>query len=543
MVRTKKSAIEKLQTTAALATAKAEAAPVSAKTDYDVYDEDDEQEKKKENTETQTQTQTTMKKKKKLTRKGKKDDDDDEKSAKKRKVSEAEEEVEDERANKLTTKRAKANKEKANERSFEMTKKQEENKKKERKKGDDVVDDDDVVDVGGGGDDDDNNAPVQKEKKPKASSKVTVNKAPKAAAQQRAKRATNSIANATNDLVLEIPVVKVASSVPQLMDLKKIMENEMIEHEEANANMRMAEQERTAALQALDEANRKAEQVSSHLNRVSRRMKQTARKVAAQTVNAQMLEQTMITKTVKNWAKSKDEGMKEAREICLSIMNEWIEMIKSTAHLMTAVPATATIKAEDAPTKETIDVNTSGVKLESGGEIIKEEKEVIIASETIIDKQTEQKPSEIIHANDIKKENEQEQQKQKQKQQEEKKSIVESLLPGPLADIYKIDETKATKLLLESKSLATQHGIPKEPTHSAMRMKVIEYIHNTFNLSRNAARTCEAAVFNFKAEPSVQYKAAIKKLADEGAHALKSGSAQLDIGKVPPGLTLLMNKK
>jgi len=47
--------------------------------------------------------------------------------------------------------------------------------------------------------------------------------------------------------------------VPQLKELKQIMEREMIEHEEASASMRAAEMERIAALKALDEANKKAE--------------------------------------------------------------------------------------------------------------------------------------------------------------------------------------------------------------------------------------------------------------------------------------------
>ena len=58
-----------------------------------------------------------------------------------------------------------------------------------------------------------------------------------------------------NAVVEEAPVVKVPSSVPQLMELKQIMEREMIEHEEASASMRAAEMERIAALKALDEAN------------------------------------------------------------------------------------------------------------------------------------------------------------------------------------------------------------------------------------------------------------------------------------------------
>ena len=84
--------------------------------------------------------------------------------------------------------------------------------------------------------------------------------------------------------------------------------------------------------------------------------------------------------------------------------------------------------------------------------------------------------------------------------------------------------------------------VPKEPNHSSVRMKVLSYLQKTFNLSKDAALTCEAALFNAKANVGLDYKLTLKKLSEDGVQTLKSGSANLDVGKVPPGLTLFMQQ-
>jgi len=500
----------------------------------------EEEEEKEEKT-----METPTRKKKKLVKKSKKSDDGEEnENAKKRKIGEEEDGATaggeggdgDEAAGttKHSTKRARANREKAEKNAMEMTKKIKEKQEKEKKKKTKEEDEKD-------GNEEKEEEKEEKEepeppaKKKKSSNKVTVGKKQPAAAKGgRPKRGSAKLEPA---LIEEAPVVKVPSSVAQLMELKQIMEREMLEHEEASASMRAAEMERTAALKALDEANKKAEFSGSHLNRVARRMKQTARKVAAQTVNAQMLEQTMITRTVKSWAKSKDEGMKEASDICMSIMNEWIELVRNTAHLMqqqeqkqedtTEAPMDVDAEKKVAETKE--EVNTLDVKKESkAGE--EDEKTKVTRDDEEKNKveKEEQKPLGGIPP---------------------PKTLpggikVEPNLPGPLADIYKKAAPGASKILEEAKkkAAAMQSIVPKEPEHSSVRMKVISYLQKTFNLSKDAALTCEAAVFNAKANVGLDYKATLKKLSEDGVQTLKSGSANLDVGKVPPGLTLFMQQ-
>ena len=446
-----------------------------------------------------------------------------------------------EKSTKHSTKRARANKEKAGKNALEMTKKIKEKQEKERKiktkEEEEEKEEDGKADADAGEEEKGERGTPPAKKK--SSNKVTVGKKQPAAAKGggRAKRGSAKLEPA---VVEEAPVVKVPSSVPQLMELKQIMEREMIEHEEASASMRAAEMERIAALKALDEANKKAEFSGSHLNRVARRMKQTARKVAAQTVNAQMLEQTMITKTVKNWAKSKDEGMKEASDICMSIMNEWIDLVRNTAHLMQQQH-----KHEGPATESPMDVDT-----EKKGEETKAGEE----EENPLDVKKESKASEENEKNAAKREDEEKKKVEKEEQKPRggmppPKILpggikVEPNLPGPLADIYKKAAPGASKILEEAKrKTAAMHSIvPKEPDHSSVRMKVLSYLQSTFKLSKDAALTCEAALFNAKAVVGLDYKATLKKLSEDGMSVLKSGSANLDVGRVPPGLTLFMQQ-
>ena len=445
-----------------------------------------------------------------------------------------------EKSTKHSTKRARANKEKAGKNAMEMTKKIKEKQEKERKiktkEEEEEKEEDGKADADAGEEEKGERGTPPAKKK--SSNKVTVGKKQPAAAAKGGGRAKRGSAKLEPAVVEEAPVVKVPSSVPQLMELKQIMEREMIEHEEASASMRAAEMERIAALKALDEANKKAEFSGSHLNRVARRMKQTARKVAAQTVNAQMLEQTMITKTVKNWAKSKDKGMKEASDICMSIMNEWIDLVRNTAHLMQQQH-----KHEGPATESPMNVDTEkkGEETKAGEE---EENPLDVKKES----------SEENEKNAAKREDEEKKKVEKEEQKPRggmppPKILpggikVEPNLPGPLADIYKKAAPGASKILEEAKrKTAAMHSIvPKEPDHSSVRMKVLSYLQSTFKLSKDAALTCEAALFNAKAVVGLDYKATLKKLSEDGMSVLKSGSANLDVGRVPPGLTLFMQQ-
>jgi len=480
---------------------------------------------------------------------GKEEDDFDDKKKRKRRDAKdkddgkertpTKERDEEEDEGMKTTKRAKANKERALKRSLEMTKKMKEKQEKEKTKETPREKDDDGKKDEEKKKEAETEAKTETEKgekeKKKPSNTVNVGrKSPASKGGGRAKR--GAAAKVELAKVEEAPIVKVPSSVPQLMELKQIMEREMLEHEEASASKRAAELERSAALKALDEANKKAEFSGSHLNRVARRMKQTARKVAAQSVNAQMLEQTMITKTVKNWAKSKDEGMKEARDICMSIMTEWIELVKNTAHLMQQQQEQQQ-QQQQAVAEIPINVNANDVegKEENLDAAVKKE------SAREEDDKTATKEAE---------------EKDKVEKEEEKPLgippskittggiKVEPNLPGPLADIYKKSAPGASKILEDAKKkTAAMHSIvPKEPNHSSVRMKVLSYLQKTFNLSKDAALTCEAALFNAKANVGLDYKLTLKKLSEDGVQTLKSGSANLDVGKVPPGLTLFMQQ-
>ncbi|CAL6343231.1 unnamed protein product [Bathycoccus prasinos] len=527
----------------------------SAKREVEAVVDEGEGKQQEEDTEKSSPLSPTTKKKK-LVKKSS--------NEKKRKIEEEKEEEEDaakvalkedggkgddddvaaaEKSTKHSTKRARANKEKAGKNAMEMTKKIKEKQEKERKiktkEEEEEKEEDGKADADAGEEEKgERGAPPAKKK---SSNKVTVGKKqPAAAAAKGGGRAKRGSAKLEPAVVEEAPVVKVPSSVPQLMELKQIMEREMIEHEEASASMRAAEMERIAALKALDEANKKAEFSGSHLNRVARRMKQTARKVAAQTVNAQMLEQTMITKTVKNWAKSKDEGMKEASDICMSIMNEWIDLVRNTAHLMQQQH-----KHEGPATESPMDVDT-----EKKGEETKAGEE----EENPLDVKKESKASEENEKNAAKREDEEKKKVEKEEQKPRggmppPKSLpggikVEPNLPGPLADIYKKAAPGASKILEEAKrKTAAMHSIvPKEPDHSSVRLKVLSYLQSTFKLSKDAALTCEAALFNAKAVVGLDYKATLKKLSEDGMSVLKSGSANLDVGRVPPGLTLFMQQ-
>lgn len=527
----------------------------SAKREVEAVVDEGEGKQQEEETEKSSPLSPTTKKKK-LVKKSS--------NEKKRKIEEEKEEEEDaakvaskeddgkgddddvaaaEKSTKHSTKRARANKEKAGKNAMEMTKKIKEKQEKERKiktkEEEEEKEEDGKADADAGEEEKGERGTPPAKKK--SSNKVTVGKKqPAAAAAKGGGRAKRGSAKLEPAVVEEAPVVKVPSSVPQLMELKQIMEREMIEHEEASASMRAAEMERIAALKALDEANKKAEFSGSHLNRVARRMKQTARKVAAQTVNAQMLEQTMITKTVKNWAKSKDEGMKEASDICMSIMNEWIDLVRNTAHLMQQQH-----KHEGPATESPMDVDT-----EKKGEETKAGEE----EENPLDVKKESKASEENEKNAAKREDEEKKKVEKEEQKPRggmppPKSLpggikVEPNLPGPLADIYKKAAPGASKILEEAKrKTAAMHSIvPKEPDHSSVRLKVLSYLQSTFKLSKDAALTCEAALFNAKAVVGLDYKATLKKLSEDGMSVLKSGSANLDVGRVPPGLTLFMQQ-
>ena len=527
----------------------------SAKREVETVVNEGEGKQQEEETQKSSPLSTTTKKKK-LVKKSS--------NEKKRKIEEEKEEEEDaakvalkeddgkgddddvaaaEKSTKHSTKRARANKEKARENALEMTKKIKEKQEKERKiktkEEEEEKEENGKADADAGEEEKGERGTPPAKKK--SSNKVTVGKKqPAAAAAKGGGRAKRGSAKLEPAVVEEAPVVKVPSSVPQLMELKQIMEREMIEHEEASASMRAAEMERIVALKALDEANKKAEFSGSHLNRVARRMKQTARKVAAQTVNAQMLEQTMITKTVKNWAKSKDEGMKEASDICMSIMNEWIDLVRNTAHLMQQQH-----KHEGPATESPMDVDT-----EKKGEETKAGEE----EENPLDVKKESKASEENEKNAAKREDEEKKKVEKEEQKPRggmppPKSLpggikVEPNLPGPLADIYKKAAPGASKILEEAKrKTAAMHSIvPKEPDHSSVRLKVFSYLQSTFKLSKDAALTCEAALFNAKAVVGLDYKATLKKLSEDGMSVLKSGSANLDVGRVPPGLTLFMQQ-
>ena len=123
-------------------------------------------------------------------------------------------------------------------------------------------------------------------------------------------------------------VVKVPSSVEILNELKLALEEGMREIDVGRAVVADAEEElRVLEVQA-EEIKKRISAQESNTNRITRRLKQTAKKLQEQAVNTNMLTTTMVTKAVKRASKSKEPALAEVAATCTSILAEWIAMVK-----------------------------------------------------------------------------------------------------------------------------------------------------------------------------------------------------------------------
>jgi len=315
------------------------------------------------------------------------------------------------------------------------------------------------------------------EEKPKGVKKRKLSK--KADQGDKAKRSAKA-ASAKKEV--EKPIVKVASSTPRLLELKSELEDGLQEYDDAQEQQEKARVEYEKARLAMEAAQRKSEQVLSHTNRVIRRLKQTARHIQEQSVNPVMLQETLITRTIKKGSKLKDPSLVDFTKTCAAVMTEWIDLVRNSPTSLIPVKPVEEVK-----------------------KVVKTEKPA---------------PEEDV------------------KMEEEEKQPVEEetnkpKLPPVMAEIY----AKAGATMPAAKPVPTSSGVPKEPAHDATRLRVARYLEQEHGLSRNAAVTLEAAIFDQAADPGIAYKAALKRIVDQ-PNLLTSNEQALDSGNVKPALLL-----
>jgi len=277
---------------------------------------------------------------------------------------------------------------------------------------------------------------------------------------------------------IEKPVIKVPSSTPRLLELKTELEDGLQAYEDTQEQQERARLELEKAKEAVAAAQMKVEQANSHANRVVRRLKQTARHIQEQSVNPVMLQETLITKTVKKGSKVKDLSLADFAKTCGTVMVEWIELVRTSAVNMVAVQPVEEVK-----------------------KVVKEEN----SAEDVKMEDAEDKP-----ATD---------------------SPAKLNLPPVLA------ETFAKKGSVAKPAAPAAGGVPKEPAHDATRLRVARYLEQEHGLSRNASLTLEAALFDQAGEPGMAYKAALKRIVNQPS-IMSSNAPALDSGTVKPALLL-----
>lgn len=282
---------------------------------------------------------------------------------------------------------------------------------------------------------------------------------------------------------IEKPVVKVASSTPKLLELKAELEDGLQAYDDVQNEREQARLEYERAKEALAAAQTKVEQASSHANRVVRRLKQTARHIQEQSVSATMLQETLITKTVKKASKIQDPSLVDFSKTCAAVTTEWIELVRTSA------------------------VNLLAIKP------VEEVKKVVAAQE-------ERAPAENVKTKDT-------------ENAPATEKPAKSNLPPVLAERF----AKTAPLAKPAVASASASGVPKEPVHDATRLRVARYLEGEHGLSRNAAVTLEAALFDQTAEAGIAYKAALKRVVEQPS-LLASNASALDVGNVRPALLL-----
>lgn len=279
---------------------------------------------------------------------------------------------------------------------------------------------------------------------------------------------------------VEKPVIKVPSSTPRLLELKSELEDGLQAYEDSQAAQERAREEYEKARAALVAAELKVEQSDSHINRVVRRLKQTARHIQEQSVNQTMLQETLITRTIKRGSKVKDASLADFAKTCGAVMAEWIELIRtSPASLVAVKPVVHEAKSE---------------KLADVGDDVKMDDALEVKPEV------EEEPS-------------------------------RPALPPVLDEIFA--KAGATGPVSVMKAASAGPSVPKAPSHDATRLRVARYLERECGLSRNASLTLEAAVFDQSADPGLAYMSALKRLVDQPS-VLASANDALNVGKVAP---------
>lgn len=282
---------------------------------------------------------------------------------------------------------------------------------------------------------------------------------------------------------IEKPVIKVPSSTSKLLELKAELEDGLRAYEETQGERASAREELERARTAMEAAQAKVDHSNSHANRVVRRLKQTARHIQEQSVNAVMLQETLITKTVKKASKVQDPSLVDFAKTCVAVTTEWIDLIRTSAvNLLTIKP-------------------------------VEEVKKVVVAKEEVA-------PEADVKMEDV----------------EEKpipEAAAKSKLPSILAETF-AKTAPASKPVVK---VASAGGVPKEPAHNATRLRVARYLEQEHGLSRSAALNLEAALFDQTAETGIAYKGALKRVVEQ-PNLLSSNASALDAGNVRPALLL-----
>lgn len=298
--------------------------------------------------------------------------------------------------------------------------------------------------------------------------------------EKKAKKPAAAKAAARKAQEVEKPVIKVPSSTPRLLELKTELENGLQAYEDTQAQQEKARIEYEKAKAAMTAAQTLVEQANSHANRCVRRLKQTARHIQEQSVNPVMLQETLITKTIKKGSKVKDPLLVDFAKTCGTVMEEWIELVRTSAATLVPVQPVEEVKTV---VKET--ASAEEIKAEDGEE--------------------EEKPAE--------------------------EAQVMPNLPPVLA------ETFAKSNVVVPKPTPASGRVPKDPSHDPVRLRVVLYLEQKHGLSRNAALTLEAALFDQTAEPGLAYKSAIKRVVEQPS-VLSTHADSLDTGNVRPALLL-----
>ena len=298
--------------------------------------------------------------------------------------------------------------------------------------------------------------------------------------EKKAKKPAAAKAAARKAQEVEKPVIKVPSSTPRLLELKTELENGLQAYEDTQAQQEKARIEYEKAKAAMTAAQTLVEQANSHANRCVRRLKQTARHIQEQSVNPVMLQETLITKTIKKGSKVKDPLLVDFAKTCGTVMEEWIELVRTSAATLVPVQPLEEVKTL---VKET--ASAEEIKTEDGDE---EEKPAVEAQ-------------------------------------------VKPNLPPVLA------ETFAKSSVVVSKPTPASGRVPKDPSHDPVRLRVVLYLEQEHGLSRNAALTLEAALFDQTAEPGLAYKSALKRVVEQPS-VLSTHADSLDSGNVRPALLL-----